>query len=215
MSNQKSVFWQALILSVLVFSVGVTLGFFLESSRADKIGELYSIAETEFLDVRLQSEIYDNSIINCDTAVEENINFGDRIYQEARTLDKYEEAQRISDSLIQQHKKYDLLRLSFLINSIKIKNYCKAGYDTILYLYKYSQPTIEEKARQRVISQMLSEIKEEKGSELLLIPIAGDLDLGSIEVMKNNYGARDLPTIIINGKDFGSDITKEEIINLL
>ncbi len=214
--GQKRVFWEALILAIFVFAVGVALGFFLESWRADKIADIYTKSEIDFLDVRLQSQVYELSGVNCNVAVMENSGFGDRIYEEAKLLDRYEEAQRLSESLIFQHKKYDLLRVSFWLNSIRIKQACNASYHTIVYFYKYNNPTIEEKARQSVFSRILGEVKEEKGSEVMLIPMAGDLNISSIDLLKRTYKIEELPAILIDEKTKVTEVaSKEEILEML
>ncbi|MEK6919381.1 MAG: hypothetical protein AABW73_05095 [Nanoarchaeota archaeon] len=215
-NNQKRVFWEALILSVFVFGVGVALGFFIESWRGEEITNMYTSSEVAFLDVRLQSEIYGKEITKCDYAVEQNANFGDRIYEEAKILDRYEGAQRLSNGLITQHKKYDLLRVSFWLNSMKIREECNSSYHTVIYFYKYNNPSIEEKAKQSVISNILAETKEELGHKIMLIPIAGDLNVSSIELMKNNYGIKELPSVLIDEKIVVDEKTsKEELIKIL
>ncbi|MBS3074363.1 hypothetical protein J4447_02805 [Candidatus Pacearchaeota archaeon] len=216
MVNQKRVFWEALILSIFVFAVGVALGFMLESLRADKVADIYANSEIGLLDVRLQSQIYELNGIDCKTAAEENIRFGDSIYEEAKTLARYEEAQRLSESLTFQHKRFDILRMLFWINSIKIKERCNNPFHTITYIYDYEEPTIDQKAKQAVFSKVLGEVKETKASEVMLIPIAGDLNISSVELIKKIYGIEELPTILIDEKIKITSITsKEEILELL
>jgi len=214
--NQKRVFWEALILSVFVFSIGVALGFYIESSRADKITDIYTNSEINLLDIKLQSQLYDLSGIDCDAAAEENLRFGDSIYSEARTLERYENAQRLSESLTFQHKKYDILRVSFWLNSIKIRERCNSTYHTILYIYQYNDPSIEQKAKQSVFSNLLAEVKAKKGSDVALVPIAGDLNLSSIELIKRIYKIDKLPAILIDQDTKITDLqSSEQILNIL
>ena len=55
MNSQKSTFWQALIITVLIFGVGVFLGVVLENWRTSKISDLYQKSELDLLDIKLQS----------------------------------------------------------------------------------------------------------------------------------------------------------------
>ena len=48
MVSQKSVFWQALILTIVAFLLGVGLGYFLEKGRIDEITEEYAQIEYFF-----------------------------------------------------------------------------------------------------------------------------------------------------------------------
>lgn len=198
--SQKSVFWQALVLSLIVFGSGIFLGFMLEGSRVGKIGKLYAESELSLLDIKLQSEIYSDMDIRCSTAIQENVNFADKVYGEAKILDRFENAARITESMKLQHKKYDLLRTLFWLNSIKIKQKCNAQYHNLVYFYRYNEPTTGEKAKQAVFSRSLQELKNKYGGKVMLIPIAADNNITSINLLVATYDIRILPTILIDEK---------------
>ncbi len=187
LQSDKNVFWEALIITVFIFGVGILLGIFIENGRAGNISEMYLKSEINLLDIKVQTEILDMEDLNCEQAIQENLNFGDKIYQDAKTLDKYEAASRITDSLIEQHKRYDLLRTLFWINSIKIKEKCGEQFHTVVYLYDYEPEDIELKSQQIVFSRFLSELKNEQGSDIVLIPIAKNLNLSSLNLLIAKY----------------------------
>ena len=81
--SQKHVFWQALVLALVVFNIGIFLGYSLEASRASKINKLYVESELELLDVKIQSEAFSVAPIDCGKSIEENIKFADKIYENA------------------------------------------------------------------------------------------------------------------------------------
>lgn len=197
---QKRIFWEALVLSLFVFGLGITLGFFIENSRSQKIDLLYTYSETELLDVRLQSDIFGLALVNCNDSINENMKFADKVYEEAKMLTEYEDAQRLSDSLILQHKKYDLLRASIWINSIKIKENCNASYHNIIYFYQYNEPDVNKKAEQEIFSRVLEEVKSKNQEKVLLLPIAGDLGEVSIQALEKQYNITSLPTVLIDEK---------------
>ena len=119
--SQKHVFWEALLIAVFIFGIGIFIGLLIENNRTKKIDILYANSEIELLDIRTWGQTLEMENIDCATAVQENINFANRIYEEAKILGRYEKASRISDILILRHKKYDLLRTMFWINAIKLK----------------------------------------------------------------------------------------------
>jgi len=201
MNTQKSAFWQAFIITIIIFGVGVFFGVVLENWRTSQISELYQQSELELLDIKLQSEIYTLGEFDCDQAVEENINFANKIFEEAAILDKYERASRLTSNLRIQHKKYDLLRTNLLLNSIKIKEKCENDYKEVTYFYKYNEPSFETKAKQDIFSKLLIQLKEEKGYEILLIPIAGDNEISAVNLLLDEYNIEELPTILINRRD--------------
>jgi hypothetical protein len=210
--SEKHVFWQALIVTLIVFNFGIFLGYMLENSRVGKVSSLYAESELALLDVKIQSELFDFDIINlsCDTAIKENINFANRVYEEAKILQKFEDASKISESIRLQHKKYDLLRTLFWINSIKIKKNCNASFHDLVYFYQYNNPTLEQKAKQNVFSNLLGELKENYGGEIMLIPIAGDNNITSIDLFLEMYNVTSLPTILIDEKTKVTELTNLE-----
>lgn len=185
-------------MTIIIFGVGLLLGVLLENWRANQISDLYQQSEINLLDIKLQSEIYSLEKFDCKTAIEENIIFADKIFEEAKILERYEFANRLTDSIKLQHKKYDLLRTDLFLNSIKIKQKCKNGYNEVVYFYQYSDLSIEKKAKQEIFSKILEELKNEKGYDILLIPIAGNNDITAVKLLLKEYSIIEFPTILIN-----------------
>lgn len=207
--SQKHVFWQALIACLIIFNFGIFLGYMLENARVGKVSKLYAESELALLDIKIQSELYNLQDVNCNIAIKENINFANKVYEEAKILQKYEDASRLTESIKLQHKKYDLLRTLFWVNSMKIKKQCNASYHNLVYFYKYNSPDLEEKAEQTVFSRLLGELKEKYGNEIMLIPIAADNNITAVNILKESYNITILPTILIDEK---VKITKLESI---
>jgi hypothetical protein len=182
--------------------MGIIAGFVLENWRTSQVDYMYSVSELDLLDVKLQSEIYSLSDFNCEDAVMENIKFADRIYEEAKILDRYQQASRLTDKLVFEHKKYDILRTILLLNSIKIRNRCNASYYNVVYFYQFNNPDVDVKARESVFSKLLSELKDKKGEEVLLIPIAADNNITSVDLLLEKYDISkdELPIILVNEK---------------
>lgn len=215
MTNQKNAFWQALMVTIFIFGIGIFLGVILENWRTSKINDLYQKSELDLFDIRLQAEIYSIGNFDCEKAVQENIAFADRIFNEAEILNRYQKASRLTESLNIQHKKYDLLRTMLLLNSIKIKEKCKNSYFEVVYFYDFNDPSFDTKAKQGVFSKLLNELKETKGNEILLIPIAGDNEITAVNLILEEYNISEseLPVILINRKTKITEIqTIEELL---
>ena len=210
--NQKYIFLYALVLTFIIFNFGIFMGYMLESSRIDKINKLYLEAEMELLDQRIQKDAMEIIDFDCDALVEENIKFADKIYEEALLIQRYENANRINKNIIFEHKRYDLLRTLFWINSMRIKEKCNSDYHNLVYFYKYNNPSIEQKSKQRFFSKLLFQIKEKFGSNVMLIPIAGDNDISSINLLLDKYKIEELPVILIDEKFLIYDLESMEDI---
>ncbi len=198
MKSQKYIFLQALIITFIVFNLGIFMGYKLESSRINKINKWYLESEIELLDQQIQKDTFEFLDLDCDTMIEENIKFADKIFEEALVINRYEEANRINQDIILQHKRYDLLRTLFWINSMKIKEKCNSDYHNLVYFYKYNNPSIEQRAKQKFFSNLLFQIKQEKGNAVMLIPIAADNDIASINLLLKKYKITELPAILID-----------------
>ena len=200
--NQKNVFWQALIITVFIFGVGVFAGIILENWRTSEVKGLYINSEVDLLDVKLQNKLFSFGQFDCSYAIKKNIDFANKIYTEAALLGEYERASRLTDDLIIQHKKYDLLRATVLVNSFKIKEKCNSTYLDVVYLYKYNNPSLDLKAEQNAFSKVLEELKMKYGDKILLLPMAGDNGISSIDFIMNMYDIKeeDLPIVVIDNK---------------
>jgi len=216
--SQKNVFWEALLVAILIFGIGILAGFVLENWRTSSIDLLSQKAELDLLDIKIQNDIFSFGEFNCEEAVIENLEFADKIFEESKILDRYERASRLSEDIRVQHMKYDLLRTLLLMNSKIIKKECNATYIEVVYFYSYDNEDVNIKAKQGVFSRSLVELKERKGSEVLLIPIAADIGASSIRLLLNEYGIseRDLPIVLINENIKINEITSvDELENIL
>jgi len=200
--SQKSTFWEALLVTILIFALGVIAGFVLENWRTSNVNNLYQISEVSLLDARVQSEIYSLENFNCTSAISENINFANRVYLEAKQLERYQKASVLTDDLRIAHEKYDLLRTMLLLNSLKIKQKCNVSYSDVVYFYKYNDKDKDLIAREEIYSRLLSDLKETKGDSILLIPIAVDNNVSSVKLLlaKYNISTKELPVILIDEK---------------
>jgi len=209
--NQKFVFLYALIGSLIIFNIGIFMGYMLEASRLDKIDSLYLGTEAELFDQIAQREALSMMDLDCDSLIEENIQFGDRIYEEAVKIQKYEGANTLS-SIDLYHKKFDVLRALFWVNSMKIKQQCGYNSHNVVYFYQYNNPSINQESKQKVFSNLLAELKDELGNKILLVPLSGDNDIPSINLLMEEYNITELPTILIDEKIKLTDIESREDI---
>lgn len=201
---------QGLLVAILLFSFGVMAGVFIENSRVANVQKNFAQFEVDLLDTQLVSDLIDSS--DCELAMKENIALADRVFWEAKLLEKYEKSNEITDSIKQQHLKYDLLRVMIWQNSIKIKEKCDVSYDNVVYIYKYNELVIAEKSKQAAISSLLGDLKEQYGDEILLLSFAGDTDLPAVNLILDKYDVDTLPIVVVNEYNKVIDISGKEDI---
>tara|TARA_Y100000034_G_C6889199_1_gene408795 strand:- start:573 stop:1298 length:726 start_codon:yes stop_codon:yes gene_type:complete len=202
LKSEKNVFWEAFIIALFIFLIGIMMGVFLEGSRAENIQDLYFESELRLFDLRIQSQLFDSEESDCSYSISENIKFGDKIFEEALLLKDFEDSEELTSSLKLQHKKYDVLRALFWINSIEIKKRCNASYKNLVYLYDYNDVRLDIKARQNTFSKVLGQTKQKYSDNVILIPLAGDNDVLSIDSLMKlyNINVEELPVVLIDEK---------------
>jgi hypothetical protein len=198
MFGNKHAFWQAFIVASAIFWIGIMLGVWFESQRTAKLEDFYFNAETNIFDVQLRGDILRMFDFDCETALSENIKFADRIYQEAQELEKYDASNRITDDIVNLHARYDLLRVMLWRNTVVLQEKCSNETNVVVYLYQYKEPSVNTRARQITMSSVLLDLKEKYGDRVILIPIAYDTDVTSLDLFEEAYNLSEFPVVIIN-----------------
>jgi len=210
--NKKNVFWQALILTGVIFVFGLVLGMAFEANKLDEINEYYIISEISLMDILALNSMIGLDDANCNVLLDSNIEFADKIYDEALLLEKYEESGKISDNMKLAHKKYDLLRTFLWINTIELKEKCGEDFSVVVYLYEYEPKELTKKAIQIVWSRILFELKQKKGNEIILIPIAINSNLTSLDSLIEKFELSAFPKIIVDNEYIISELDSIEAI---
>jgi len=81
---------------------------------------------------------------------------------------------------------------------MKIKKECEEDFHTVIYFYNYLSEDLDISSTQNVFSKYLSELKKEYGNKIILISIAGNLEINSINFLKASYRIDSLPTILVD-----------------
>lgn len=200
LNNKKRVFWEALLLTVLIFLMGFLAGVLFEEKRVDIVEEYYLQSENSLMDILALNNFANLNSFGCDALVNSNIDFANRIYEEAKILEKYETSGRLSDDISLQHKKYDIMRTFLWINTMKTDEICKNEAHTVVYIYNFQTEDLTEKAVNGVWSKILNDLKEKYGNEIILIPIAVDSDIASLNSILENFDISQYPTVIVDNK---------------
>lgn len=200
-SEKKRVFLESLALTLIILIIGFSMGFYVEFSRTNKIIDSYNNNEIKALDLKLQNYYY--QIMNlqaCESAIAQNFIFADELYNEGLNIEKYLEYNQLSEDIVREKRRYSLLKMELWLNSILLKEKCDMPFDTVVYIFAHDPQSNYVVNQQKIISNVLKSVKEEKGNKIVLIPLAGDMNLGAVELQKRIYNITELPSIIINEK---------------
>ena len=198
MASSKKTFLEVLIISLCIFLLGLLLGTLYENNNLEKVNQFYLSSEISLSD---QLALLQLDNVSCDTLKQNNINLADNIYADALVLQNYEESGKLTDTLKLVHKKYDLLRTFLWINNYQIFDKCEHDFDLVIYLYEYDTENLEEIAEQETWSKVLEELKSMQGNSMVLIPIAANMNISSLDMILTSYEIPSYPAVIINNKD--------------
>ncbi len=200
MVNSKHVFWQAFLSAILIFGVGIMIGFFIEGGRNKSVENTLLNSEIDLLDSQVIGQIGNGPNLDCKEYENVLIGFADRIYSEAKNLEKYNEASQLTDVPKILHRRYDLLRILLWSEAKAMKGSCNESVHTLVYFYQYENPDSNTRAEQVVFSRFLEDLKMKYGMKILLIPIAGDAKLDSLKLLKSSYNVESYPVVILDEK---------------
>jgi len=204
LKSKKHVLWEAFIVTIVIFLAGLFLGMLIETSNSVEISNLFTTSEISLTDAMATSGLTEDLDFDCDIIKQSNIDFANRIYEEAIKLEEYEESGKLTDSMNLLHKKYDLLRTLLWTSNQKSLKRCE-NYNLIIYLYEYNSEDTNKKAIQNVWSKILLDTKKQNDN-ILLLPIAADQNLTSLDLLMREYGVKEFPALVINNKEILYDI---------
>ena len=204
LESKKHVFWQAFFLTMLFFFLGLVLGIYLEQTRIDNTNIAFYQSESSLYDSFALGKLLENPFVSCEDLKNASIDFADKIYEEAKELERFESSNKLTDSLKIIHGKYDLLRTLLWMNVIDVKANC-GEINTVVYLYEYNSDDIQVRSKQLVWSRILRDLKDERGDNLILIPIAADQGIVSLDYLIRTYGVREFPAVILNEENIFYD----------
>jgi hypothetical protein len=193
----KNVFLKTSILTILVFVIGFFVGVFFDNLRLEEIKGRITEIDNLWNDARLlQSYIqkFSNITPHCEFLLDENLKLGDKIYAEGLRIERYEETNRFAPFFDLEKKRYALLDLQFWINSIDLKKLCNADYSTVIYFYSQYSETAEQGFQDKV----LLDLKQKCGPQIIYITFPADMEISTIEIIKNIYNIEKIPSILIN-----------------
>lgn len=198
MVSSKYAFLGALAFTIIVFVFGLLFGFFIEDTRSKSLEENLWKSEISLLDEQTRENLFGVFDVRCNITESNLFSFADRIYEESKKLEKYDSISKFSDSLRVVHKRYDLLRVMLWTEAIELKKTCKSNFHTVVYFFDYGNADIETSAKQLTYSKLLAELKSKYGNSVLLIPIAANLNLSSVDIIMSSYNVSSRPFILID-----------------
>ena len=193
-------FWKAFFFSTIIFLIGLNLGVFIENSTLDEIERAVIASEVELYDSNIRSSIIQNYNQSCDKSIKNTFLIADKIYEEVQALENLDKSSSIVSGFNEMHKRYDLLRTQLWLDASRLKDNCDNDFNLIIYLYEYDSNDPEIVSLQMLYASITQEIKNNYREDILLIPIAHNMDLNSLNMLVDSYGTELKTSIIVNNR---------------
>ncbi|MEK6909978.1 MAG: hypothetical protein AABW61_02785 [Candidatus Aenigmatarchaeota archaeon] len=212
----RKVYIQAGILSLFVFSIGVMIGIWIDNTRLGGIRSALSEADINSYDARLlNSYLQRFGKEYCDIALEQNLAYNDKIYEDGRKIEDKINANIFTPEIEQEWRRYTLLQTQFWLNSVELKEKCGFDYHTVVHVFRQKNTTNAEDINNKVQASILLDLKDKCGKKMMLIPITIDTNLIVVEAVAKQFGISDYPAVIVDESFVFQGVTVKDKLNEL
>jgi glutaredoxin len=199
---KKRVSWEvyiiAAVITLVIFSLGVALGFFISNEK-------YSIIKNDLEDLKLQQKDAELELLlinSLETKSCYSIKY--EIDKMAVLSSKLGDRVSVYDTEMIKNADFYNLKQQYILTLIEFWNYwelfkknCNSSVNTVLYFY--SIKNCDDCQAQGFV---LSYLKEKYPDKIMTFALDKDEDLYSLNLIKNTYNVTTAPTLIINNKKY-------------
>ncbi len=193
------------IVTILIFSLGLTIGLVIEKERLQVIDKLNIEQEVDLKSLQLQQTYIESEAANCEALnkiLEANI---EEVSDSMSKVLDYSKKSMVDEEIFNlQLRDYFLTQIQFLLLSYEIKDVCDSDAITIIYFYDENKLDIQ--------GDVLSYLKNSFGSKLLVFSFDSNFkEEPMIDVMMKSYNVTEFPTVIANDITYSGGVNAEEL----
>ena len=207
--KNKFIFLEAFLITIFIFVIGILIGISIENKNNYNSQIFYMNSEADLMDSYIWTSLISEEK-DCGVVNEETINFANKVYEKSLLLEEYDKFALLMDDLTMLNKRYTLMK-TFLWKSNLDNFNCLNSTKIIVYLYNYNTDDLTIEAEQNVWSRLLMQLKEEDKS-LILLPIAANLNVSSLDFLLKEMNIEKIPAVIINNKEIVYDLERKDYL---
>tara|TARA_Y100000310_G_scaffold165353_1_gene165100 strand:+ start:181 stop:876 length:696 start_codon:yes stop_codon:yes gene_type:complete len=202
------------IITFLIFSLGLTLGFLLEDHRYNLVEEVNTEQDINYLSLQLQY-LYLNAFSNQDNCPILATTLKTTVKDLSDSLGEviaFEEEKDISETRRNAvMRRYVLDNLRYWLLARESQQRCNLDIVPILYFYAKACPSCPNQGT------VLTYFKNLFGEQVLVFPINLDLvhEEPMVEIVASQFDITRYPTIIINNKKYEGVVKKDQLQKLI
>ena len=214
MEIKKEILILAFFITLSIFLSLLLVGSFLDNKRQQSIDTRFEKMYADVGDMQkilLISGAYNGTVV-CQ-AINTKLNSMDRTMWDAgMKLEQYRVASeefKTADYYSDQRKSFNDNEITYLMLLVQIKKQCEYNKPIISFFYQNSK-TCSKCDDQ---SFVLNDIKREQGNNVNIFAFDTDLNLTSVDIIKNSYGVDEFPCVVINDQKYCGIRSKDFIMS--
>lgn len=193
----KKIFAGAIILTILVFFGGLSLGYVLDSTRVSVLQSQISDLQNQFASLSIEntftSSLKDQSVL-CTVSLERATQFSEEAGNLENTINNFQLTNQFQQSQISDLKtQYTLVNLQFWLQMRNLRESCNQNITTILFFYNV-------RSCDACVAQglVLDSIKKSDPSHIMIFAVDQDINLGIVNLLESTYNLTSTPAIVID-----------------
>lgn len=191
----------------LIFLIGIIIGQVITELRFSEFQERERDMRTYILSLDLQSELISKKI--CDVDIFSLTKEKNKLGQQLDYLEK--KLGKDNPKLIPLKKEYSLLSIRQWLLVKRAKEECEKNWNIILYFYSNERNASTCESQGYVLDYLYSKHPD----SLVIYAFDFDLDTPALNTLKNIYGIRRVPSLVINEKLYEGFQGKDKIESLI
>jgi hypothetical protein len=208
-TNTK-IFLGALILTVVIFVMGLLLGLVIEGKRVEYVEQAGRLQKLDFESLQLQL-LYLSSIDERDGCPAFSSALSMHIKETEKTRERLEgyvqEGTAYSEELSLLKREYVISQLNYWILSKRTKGVCETDFVTVLYFYSKDCSDCENQGF------VLDYLKRLFGDRLLIFALDREFTYEPmIQVLTAAYNVSESPTIVVEDEVLNGFQTKDQLL---
>lgn len=198
----------ALLLSILVFSLGLFLGNYIANKKMEVLLSNEEKIRLKTLGFEIQNLILPGYL--CNSSIIEFVH--EDLRKIGGRLSSLESQVGWDNPEVMRLKEfYSLMEIRSWALVNKYKRECNSDIDWILYFYSNKGDCKD----CWLLGNVLNSVFNEKGRNLVIYSFDKNIENPALDSVKKIYNVSVAPTLIINGKKYEGFMDKREILNLL
>ena len=202
------------IITFLIFSLGLTLGFIIENERYSAVQAVNLEQDVNYLSLQLQYlYLTSNQANNTCAIISPTLKAAIRDLSDSlsEVISYEEEKETIDDRKSLIMRRYILDNVRYFLLTQQSQERCDIDILTILYFYSPQCPSCPTQGT------ILSYFKELYGEKVLIFPINLEFrtEEPMVEILMSQYNITKYPSLVIKGQKYEGVLTKEELQEII